>query len=80
MYIGYYLNYTSSGEDYTNFINKINNTRLGENMVSIAEHMKKEGEFRNKIQMAKNLLKEGCDLSFISRVTKLSFERIKKLQ
>jgi predicted transposase/invertase (TIGR01784 family) len=92
MYIGYYLNYTSSGEDYTNFINLLNNTRIGENMVSIMEYKEQKGrqegeqigmqkgEFRNKIEMAKKMLLKGYEFFEISEITGLSVERIKRLQ
>jgi predicted transposase/invertase (TIGR01784 family) len=92
MYIGYYLNYTSSGEDYTNFINKINNTRIGGNMVSIMEYKEQKGrqegeqigmqkgEFRKQIEMAKRMLRFGEDIKKIALFTGLSIERIKRLQ
>jgi predicted transposase/invertase (TIGR01784 family) len=71
-----------------NLINKINNTRLGENMVTIVEQMKQEGReegeqigsLRQKIEMAKKMLMERFDLNTISRITGLSIERIKRLQ
>jgi predicted transposase/invertase (TIGR01784 family) len=87
-----FLNYTTKNEDYDNFLYKINNTKIGGNMVSIAEYMKKEGEqigiqkgreegeFRKQIEMAKRMLQKRCTLNFISEITGLSVERIKRLQ
>jgi hypothetical protein len=49
-------------------------------MVSIAQSLERKGELRNKIEMAKKMLQKRCNLSFISEITGLSIERIKRLQ
>jgi predicted transposase/invertase (TIGR01784 family) len=71
-----------------NLINLLNNTRLGENMVTIVEQMKQEGwlegrqegELRKQIEMAKKMLRFGEDIKKIALFTGLSIERIKRLQ
>lgn len=43
------------------------------------EFAKSEGKIEEKIEIAINLLKEGSDIAFISKVTGLTIEEINKL-
>jgi predicted transposase/invertase (TIGR01784 family) len=70
-----------------NFINNIEYSTMEDKMVSIAQAWKRdaklegrqEGEFRNKIQMAKRMLQKRLNVDLISEITGLSIDRIKRL-
>ncbi len=45
-----------------------------------AEYFEKLGRHQERLAVAKNLLKEGCEIKFIAKLTGLSIPEIKKLQ
>lgn len=49
-------------------------------IMSLAEKLKDEGRNEGKIEIAKRMLDAGSDVAFVSKVTKLSPDKIKALQ
>ena len=59
---------------------KVLNTRLKGARLEGIEEGKKEGEKNKSIEIAKNMLKEGSDIEFISKVTNLDIDTIRNIQ
>jgi len=53
---------------------------VGEKIMTIAEQFKAEGVQQEKIIIAKRLLAEGAEISFISKITELPLDKIKELK
>jgi predicted transposase/invertase (TIGR01784 family) len=93
-YLGIVLQYViqaSSLHDQNAFIELINknlSSETGENIMSLAQIWKAEGELKGKLEgelkgkleTAKNMLAEGCDPVFIVKVTGLSLAEIQGIQ
>ena len=73
-------------------INKNLSNEMGENIMSLAQQWKAEGELKGelkgklkgelkgKIETARNMLAEGCDLAFIAKVTGLPHAEVQAIQ
>ena len=66
-------------EDVEKIVEKVSKEK-GEEVMSIANELKKEGKRERDIEVAKNLLREGIDIDVIKRSVELSKEKIKELQ
>jgi predicted transposase/invertase (TIGR01784 family) len=55
-------------------------TERGEEVMTIAEQLKKEGEEETKLEIARRMLKKGMDVEDIKDITKLSKEEIKEIK
>ncbi len=68
--------------EFTSFLTKEQDIQFQLNTERLEgeRHGKKIGEKKSKIEIAKNMLKENCDLSFISKITGLSLDAIEALR
>ena len=66
--------------DYHNTIDYAKKSGLQKGIEIGRQEGIKQGEWENKISIAKNMLNKNVDISFVSEVTGLSIEEVRKLQ
>lgn len=54
--------------------------KVGEEIMSLAEILKEEGRFEEKLNTAKRMLADGIDPAFVAKATQLPLDQVKKLK
>ena len=54
--------------------------KAGDEIMSLAEILKEEGRFEEKINTAKRMLADGVDPACVAKATQLPLEQVKKLK
>ena len=70
----------NSEEEFFKLLNSNVSHEMGEQLMSLAEKLILKGKNEERVEIAKQMIKEGADPAFIFKVTKLPLEKIKKLQ